>query len=229
MPDVRAVQPSRETPKFMSLSRAVAEARSVGASYEISSGAPVEHNRNAIARKFMADDTLPSHLCMIDDDVIVPEGALAAMLEIRKPVVSLPTPFLMDGNTYSNCAPWPVDGVFDRSLPDGPRWVSWLIRPTGDEPERISATGMGCILIERHVFDMLPLPYFAFERGDTPGVAPYGEDVYFSRACLRAGIEMWTIPSMACSHLHTVDISKWLSHNMAQFLVNAALEEHNAK
>jgi hypothetical protein len=225
MPDVRVVQPSRDTPNFRSLGAATAEAKSVGASYEISTGTPVEHNRNAIVRKFLADDTLPTHLCMIDDDVIVPAGALAAMLAVRKPVVSLPTPFLFDGNTYSNCAPWPVDGVFDRSLPTGPTWVSWIMRPTGAEPQRISATGFGCVLVERHVWDMLQQPWFAFQRGDVPGEAVYGEDVYFSRACLAADIEMWCLPDLACSHLHRVDLASWVSHGMAEALCKAAVRE----
>lgn len=226
MPDVRIVQPSRDTPKFSSLAAATREAHSIGAHYEISSGNPVEHNRNVIVQRFMDDDTLPTHLCMIDDDVIVPQGALAAMLDARKPVVSLPTPFIMDGCTFSNCAPWPADGVFDRSLPTGPTWVSWIMRSIAPVPQQICATGFGCVLIERHVFDMLQRPWFAFQRGDVPGEDIYGEDVYFSRACLAANVEMWALPWLSCSHLHTVDISSWVSHPMCKALCESAVREY---
>ena len=70
----------------------------------------------------------------------------------------------------------------------------------------VDACGMGCVLIHRSLFDKLKEPYFVFAHEGNPrqgSLEPYciGEDLYFCREVLRAGVQIWAHGSVLCGHV----------------------------
>lgn len=71
---------------------------------------------------------------------------------------------------------------------------------------QIDACGLGCALIHRDLFAKLQYPWFVFahEGNPTPGNNdPYciGEDLYFCRSVIQAGIDIWAHGSVLCGHV----------------------------
>jgi GT2 family glycosyltransferase len=70
----------------------------------------------------------------------------------------------------------------------------------------VDCCGLGCTLIRKDLFSKIEKPYFFFAHEGNP--APnntdeycIGEDMYFCRKVLRAGIQIWAHGSVLCGHL----------------------------
>lgn len=207
MTSLAVYMPTRGQPVYEAFAAATVEASNAGAKFHLARGEPIEHVRNWIVSSFLAGDA--THLCMIDDDVIVPGGALPAMTELGKQVVTLPTPWLYDGQVRAcNVSPFEAcQDVRGRHLAGDkldipwPPW-SWVLNQRA--PFRVGATGFGCVVIERAVFDTHHWPGFTFTRALKSNHV--GEDVHFSLWCLGRGIEMWAMPNYLAGHVKAVDL-----------------------
>ena len=70
----------------------------------------------------------------------------------------------------------------------------------------VDCCGLGCTLIRRDLFSKIEQPYFFFAHEGNPvpnNTDEYciGEDMYFCRKVLRAGIQIWAHGSVLCGHL----------------------------
>ena len=68
----------------------------------------------------------------------------------------------------------------------------------------VDCGGLGCVLIKMSVFDKLTPPYFVFANESViKGQMGYciGEDMYFFRNCLRAGVQPYAEGSVRCGHI----------------------------
>jgi len=117
-----------------------------------------------------------THILIVEDDMILPEDTLSAMLLMDAPVVTMDYPVSKTGQ----------GAVFS------------------DKAGRIIFTGTGCLLVKREVFDRLKPPYFRtdikwnvqnygdfvrFTANSLPTVAGYGlHDVTFGIKLWKAGI-----------------------------------------
>lgn len=117
-----------------------------------------------------------THIFFVEDDQILPEETLSAMLLMDSPVVTMDYPVSKTGQ----------GAVFS------------------DKAGRVIFTGTGCLLVKREVFDKLKTPYFRTDikwnvqnYGDfvrmtaqeMPNVAGYGlHDVTFGLKLWKAGI-----------------------------------------
>jgi hypothetical protein len=115
---------------------------------------PIDANRNYIVNQFLKTDA--DWLLMVDSDVVPPVNVLE-MINNNVPVCSAHVSTLIDGNIV------PVGMIKDGD--------NYLHRWEHSEPglHEVDATGTGCILIRRDVFDSLDKPYFRFiynEEGD---------------------------------------------------------------
>ena len=66
---------------------------------------------------------------------------------------------------------------------------------------RVDLVGTAAILINRKVFERLPRPWFAFDYAGAESQQYPGEDIWFCRACQRAGIPIWVDTTSVSSHL----------------------------
>lgn len=131
------------------------------------------------AQNYITEEALklnPDYVWFIDDDMQIPEGVLEEMLaRISWPDVSVVTAHYPCSKN-SNDALHIRDGKFEN-------------------------TGMGCVLVEREVFNKLEKPYFRTdveytwngeeleEKPAREGVDRHGgHDVYFSQQLVKAGI-----------------------------------------
>lgn len=70
----------------------------------------------------------------------------------------------------------------------------------------VDCCGLGCALIRADLFNRIEKPYFFFAHEGNPGKNNYeeyciGEDMYFCRKVLRAGIQIWAHGSVLCGHI----------------------------
>lgn len=70
----------------------------------------------------------------------------------------------------------------------------------------VDCCGLGCTLIRRDLFSKIEQPYFFFAHEGNPSSNNsdeycIGEDMYFCRKVLRAGIQIWAHGSVLCGHL----------------------------
>ena len=136
-----------------------------------------------------------THGWFIEEDVVVPDGALSALLALDADLAAIDYP-LKVGKSLSH-----------READNRVCWMS-----------------LGCTLVKRRVFDVLPVPYF---RSDRKLVAIYdgsaakgwrfelrqrerpddygNQDVYFSGQALIHDLSMRIVPLMLCDHLDLND------------------------
>jgi len=147
---------------------------------------PVDAARNFIISKFLESDA--DYLWTIDDDEVSPPGTLDAMIAADKPVVCVDAPAKKTGksNVFRN-----LDGT-------------------------VAATGFGCALFKREVFESLEKPWFSlaprrqlikrnrcyeFPIVDNT-INPWGgEDVNFSLKLREKGYELYVLDGFVCDHL----------------------------
>lgn len=70
----------------------------------------------------------------------------------------------------------------------------------------VDCCGLGCALIMKELFAKLEQPYFFFAHEGQPNnknTSAYciGEDMYFCRKVIRAGIQIWAHGSVICGHI----------------------------
>jgi hypothetical protein len=147
---------------------------------------PVEAARNEIIQAFLW--STDTHLWMIDDDEVPPLGIIWKMLEANQPVVVVDAPAKKSGKS----------NVFRNS--DG----------------TVAATGFGCALFQRKVFETIPAPWFTRDKRrhvvkmggfysfpEQEGAAnPWGgEDIEFSMKLWYNAINIHVLDGVTCTHL----------------------------
>lgn len=143
-------------------------------------GLPIPDAQNEAVRRALKNK--PSHILFIEDDTVIPDGALEKMLEMDEDIVTVEYP--MD-NGYST------------------------ITKQGDE---ILWCGLGCTLIKKEVFDKVSQPYFEtnyswrihtpfrLERISNP--SKYGgQDINFFMKCRKQGIRIAQLEGFEAKHL----------------------------
>ena len=133
--------------------------------------------RNNLVRMALKFDPQPTHIMWVDSDVVFPPETIERLLGHDKDVV---------GAFYNKRVP-PYDTV--GHLIGRPHVAKGGLYQADVMPH-------GCVLIKREVYEKLPQPWYfesfdpSFVTDDDP-CGMIGEDVNFSRECVKAGIEMW--------------------------------------
>lgn len=150
---------------------------------------PVSTARNIIAKEFLASKHYA--LLMIDDDEVLPLNALFYANELLNDetvvVIDCPSKRTGKSNIWHN-----KDGS-------------------------IAASGFGCALFTRKIFETIPEPWFDLsprrrmekrngdwffpEIDDAPPNSNGGEDVSFSLKLLEHGFKIVEVPGLVCTHL----------------------------
>lgn len=142
---------------------------------------------NLLAEWFM--QTGATHAWFVEEDVVVPDIALYAMLGLNVDIAAINYPLKTDGR------------ISEMRRKDVLLWVS-----------------LGCTLIRRRVFETLPRPWFSTDYAlvsSSTGSAckekilslkyaprQYaGQDMYFCFRALEAGFTIGAVEGMLCEHL----------------------------
>lgn len=176
---------SRGTGHIRTMAGAVREVEPFPHVWCWSFGNPIPAAQNDITAQALADKRV-THLWFVEDDCLVPDGALMQMLAAAQSIVTI------DYQTRAG-----------RSITTR--------NPAGE----IVLTGMGCLLVRREVFAHVPNPPFqvstryvltpAGEWMDTGKPEVYGgHDAYFYREARKAGYRIHQLDGVEAGHLDVV-------------------------
>ena len=136
-------------------------------------GSEVASQRQQLVNEAL--DTDCTHILWLDADMKFPPNTLVALLSHKKDIVAC---------NYST-----------RVEPHRP--VAFLSKVDMDERleattgmHKVVAVGMGCMLVNRKVYDNIPLPHFGVEWNEDY-TSLVGEDLYFCTKSAENGYDIW--------------------------------------
>ena len=152
--------------------------------FVIVSGLPIPEAQNEMARRGLKTDC--PYLFMVEEDMVIPGGALERMIEMNCDVV---------------CVDYPVAGGW-----------STIKKVNGE----IQHFGLGCTLIKREVFENLKEPWFSIDKSlnaDTGEIMDIpmkygGHDIFFGIKLREAGYKINQLEGFECEHLRCSDLNR---------------------
>lgn len=155
---------------------------------------PMDNARNQCVKKFLAGDW--DYLWFIDDDVVPPQDALHRLISADKDIIGA-TAFSMRSENGQNY-PYPVTLKYDKDK----NYVLYV----GKGIDEVDATGGGCIMYKRHVFEhpQMEKPYeFQYNRDGTLKLTC---DFLIHQKTQALGYKTYVDFDLICSHFRQVDI-----------------------
>ena len=155
----------------------------------IVSGLPIPEAPNVGFQKAL--DLAPEYILSIEDDMVLPDGAIEAMLKADKAVVAID---------------YPVAGGWGCSSTKG---------------GVVQHVGLGCTLIKPNVLKAIGYPYFKTDKSinadngevlDIP-MKYGGHDIWFGREVREQGFEMFVVPNMEAKHLRCEQVVRNENNN----------------
>ncbi len=158
-----------------------------------SRGAYIDHNRDRIAQRAIAEKT--DYVLMIDSDMEYPHNIVDTLISRNKDIITCVyyTPS-HDWKTGEMTVIRPM--LFDYN----PKTLQFRPWPKCDkkEPFKIDAVGTGIMLIKTSVFKKIKKPwFFFFERSGEI----MGEDLGFCLQCMANNVEVWVDPTIEVNHI----------------------------
>lgn len=157
---------------------------------------PIDANRNEHTRGIIAEMN-PDYILFLDADMTHPPDTLTKLLAHDKDVVA--------GLYHYGAHPFPPVALVKNDT-DDLRYTAVTLYD--DTPFMVDATGMGCALIKREVFENTEFPWFLYEEDPDKGIRSITEDMHFYRKVRAAGYEVWIDPTVKCGHIKTVEITE---------------------
>lgn len=162
--------------------------------------------RNKIAQLAIDEET--DYVLMVDNDVVIPEDALAIFTEDLKDVclgyyAHRDADNIYRGNT-SVCKLYQPDGTKYKNYPLESEYTAQELRDmreAGETKVQIHGGGMGCAFIKTDVFRRLRYPWYQWliYADDQRGML--SEDLCFCEQCRSHRIPIYTDTRLACGHM----------------------------
>ena len=169
------------------------------AEWDTIEGRPEDDARNAAVQRFLAGDW--THLMMIDDDITPPAHALS-MVSHDKPIVSA-TVF-----TWKDRQPLALIMKWDEEKQGFKQDTEAIARiNSGERLIKVDASGTGCFVVKRQVYENLVSNWFRFQYNDQ-GRLTMGEDFSFYRRLSEIGYSVYVDGKVVCGHIGQVDIKE---------------------
>lgn len=160
----------------------------------------VDNARNILIDRFMATDK--EWFLSVDTDIVLPEHVVTRLLSRGLPLVGA----LINVNTNP-----PSPQVYQKmrvyeKLAEGLPWGSatFLIDKEWEPGELVKAdaTGAGCLLIHRDVFEAIPgKPPARWFQHEFRNTIWFGEDMVFCERAAAAGFQLYIDTSVKAGHL----------------------------
>jgi hypothetical protein len=169
---------------------------------------------NQLVKDFLDHEDM-THLFMTEADMILPHDCIVRLMEMDQDIAS-GVYFLRNSIPEGRGQPClykrPVAKLAEHAKGANPYGqYPVTIFPT-EEPFEAGASGLGCVLIRRRVFETLPYPWFDM------GAQTCGSDMYFYKHAADHGFKLWVDPRVRCGQIdyYTTTIDDWhwqLEHN----------------
>lgn len=155
-------------------------------------GHQIAHNRNVLTKLFLKTDC--EWIFFVDTDTIPPTNAL----DMTKHKLDICSGY------YYQWADKRLTPLLFKRVKD--KYNVALGRPTKiKNVVEVDATGAGCLLINRRVFEDIEKPYFLTPYSKE-GIALSTEDIYFFRKVIKAGYKVHVDMTTVAKHIKTVDL-----------------------
>lgn len=168
---------------------------------------PIPECRNALVEEGLKVKEA-THFLLLDDDVIMPENGLKAMIDLDADIAFIDYPMHYSIGKWKNMG----TACHDNWLP-GQKW----------DKKPVKWAGLGCVLVKREVFEKIANPWFesmhkSFERdddgkisftGEMPTGDTGGEDCYFYQQALKQKMNIKKVTNMTAGHAR---IEKFVYH-----------------
>ena len=148
------------------------------------------------------------YVLMVDNDVVLPTGALIHLMEDPKDVCLGYYPHRGVENLYTGsvnvCKLTDKDGNIYDSYPLESEYFSGeLIQRShiGINKVQIHGGGLGCALINTDVFRRLEYPWFSWINYNNEERSVLSEDLYFCEKCRAAEIPIFVDTRVGCGHM----------------------------
>lgn len=162
-------------------------------------GRPEDDARNGIVERFLQDSTRSTHLMMIDDDIIPPPNALQMVLH-GKAIVSAVVFTWKDGEPLALLMKWDAE---EEGYKQDKSAIEKL--NSGERLVTVDATGTGCFVAKREVYENLITNHFRFQY-DSRGRLICGEDFDFYQKVKKLGYSVWVDGAVICGHVGQINI-----------------------
>ena len=170
---------------------------------------------NYIIQQVLLQENI-THIFWTESDMILPKDVIPKLLKVGKAIVS--GIYFLRGGGGQPC-------LYKRTpleVKENPYLHTPITVYDERGPFRVDCPGMGCVLMERKVFETIPEPWFDLKAND-PGLKNgYGQDLFFYTKVRWAGIEVWATPDVVCDQIDTYvvgykDYRKKLAENKGNF------------
>jgi glycosyltransferase involved in cell wall biosynthesis len=164
---------------------------------------PAASGRNVIC-KFFRDNTDADWICMIDNDMRLPDNILDTIKDAPADAgVIAPMFYLWDESIPAVKLCLGIDrdkiGIIRK---DGRDYVNLKDAPRHIE---IFKCGTGVIFIHRSALETLPYPWFKYRYNEDQGMIGT-EDIWFCDQAREAGIKMYGNTKISVGHFHNVNL-----------------------
>lgn len=164
---------------------------------------PIPDCRNKLVEEGLKHPYQADAFLLLDDDVIMPEGGLKALIKANEDIAFIDYPMHYTGDKWGNMG----TATYDDWLP-GQDW----------KDKEVAWAGLGCTLVKREVFEKLSSPWFmktqkTFGRDDKGHITIHkddhnfgggGEDVYFFIKAKEAGFKIKPIHELTAGHARII-------------------------
>jgi GT2 family glycosyltransferase len=154
----------------------------------------VDPVRNLLVDNFL--DTECEWFLSVDTDIILPENVIGRLLARREKLIG--------ALVYVNTSP-PFPQVYQKIADFGVKGFGTYMVDESWEPGdlvKADATGAGCLLIHRDVFESIPgKPPFRWFHHEEEGEQMFGEDFTFCRRARAAGHQLWIDTGVKAGHI----------------------------
>jgi GT2 family glycosyltransferase len=155
----------------------------------------VDQMRNFVVDQFMASNC--EWFLSVDTDIILPECVVQRLLARRQKLIGALIYVAADPifpQVYNKIADFGFGGA-----------GQYLVNETWEPGSLVKAdaTGAGCLLIHRDVFDAIPRDRNPLVRHEHEGTQMFGEDFTFCRRAKAAGFQLYIDTSVKAGHIKT--------------------------
>jgi len=146
------------------------------------------------------------YIFFVDSDVVLPKNALVDLYNMQW-YMCVGTYPRKEMQTFTDQDPWTT--LYWHNDNNKTKYCPYFMPFSVLKPGIIvpvDGCGLGCALLSRQLFDLLPYPWFVFAHEGNPSDENHdeyciGEDLYFCRSVIRADIQPWAHGSVICGHV----------------------------
>lgn len=142
-------------------------------------------------------DTPCTHIFFTENDMVLPDETIPWLLDVNQPIVT-GVYYLRQGYgqpcLYRKVSQFKGQGAYGQSP---------VRMYPQDKPFRLNGcVGVGCLLVQKRVFETVPYPWFDLQAGH--GQQGYGSDMFFFKKVRDCKIDVWVQPTVQCGQIEYV-------------------------